>query len=852
MIGIGLNIVNEEMQSLDLPCRTETTIDLQQWLSETNSGQDAFPSLSQTSHVPFSMFTTQEVINKALHAYWASSLCPRGCPIEPLGLFTVRSERPPRVHLHQPSPSIDFSIAFWRERIGSALLSELYAASLRVGIPLIGATIGRKRVQLMFGELSFEFESESGSGVQRIAWQSNFGGQQIDMNTNANPLPVSALLDSVVSGDLAEVIGLYLQPFLSEVRFCLPAIPMPTSSIASLKTVEFVIQDGILAMRPIVRGGHYALFAVSSNGLDPQQRGRTSCPAGSVMNSLLFDPYSAEPSDALCYELEHCIELEEVKHMHAATCSVESAYETPETLQLATHAHCAHVKVGSSIDEPSRESARLPGQCPDDSVVTSVDGRQVRCCGLSGAFVDYNRCYFRRSVHGGSASPFSPWPSQCDDGSAVTAFSLQQSKIVITKCCPVRESVGGCPAGGTAFPCAAHGTCIGKGTCACFPGYAGTACEFQCPVGVGSQPCSEHGTCESAFGGGARCACADGYAGPDCSTALCDFDCNHGQCIVSGFCECDDGYDGKYCNEPTQCSDDQYVCYDFMRDDDKCDLPCHLSRCGDGRDCFKHCPSTCLDVAEDLLDICHPVCRVPACSSTDPSVTEPQCVDFCSPMCQPSQVGDGICDPGCNFEICDFDQGDCEVSTEDNSGTIAVEISASLDLSNPGTIGVRYAAEIALNDGWLETSNCEQREWSLRAQIDGDFLQDNALAMRLEAHAVVYVDELGKSIVVAFRGVNDEEAQWALHILGTSPSQWTWNSTDLEIGVELPANFSVHSGHRRLLDSLWDTIWSHVSYDIRVRGYSITATGTDFGGAMAEMFALRVARMSQGQRRHLA
>ena len=32
---------------------------------------------------------------------------------------------------------------------------------------------------------------------------------------------------------------------------------------------------------------------------------------------------------------------------------------------------------------------------------------------------------------------------------------------------------------------------------------------------------------------------------------------------------------------------------------------------------------------------------------------------YCAPDCEPYYVGDGDCDPECNFDVCDYDDGDC-------------------------------------------------------------------------------------------------------------------------------------------------------------------------------------------------
>jgi len=90
------------------------------------------------------------------------------------------------------------------------------------------------------------------------------------------------------------------------------------------------------------------------------------------------------------------------------------------------------------------------------------------------------------------------------------------------------------------YECSNKGICDRTtGTCACFDGYDGSACQRQsCPVNSAGQ-CSGHGVCESIstiakrdFGNIYRlwdedatmgCVCDGGYTGPDCSQKICKY-----------------------------------------------------------------------------------------------------------------------------------------------------------------------------------------------------------------------------------------------------------------------------------------------------------------------------------------
>jgi len=91
--------------------------------------------------------------------------------------------------------------------------------------------------------------------------------------------------------------------------------------------------------------------------------------------------------------------------------------------------------------------------------------------------------------------------------------------------------------------CNSNGKCNPDGTCTCFTGYTGGACESFCP-----NSCSGRGEC---IDGG--CLCLAGWGGADCSMKIC---CNgHGDCDVPDTCICHEGWMGGQCGIPMSCPD---------------------------------------------------------------------------------------------------------------------------------------------------------------------------------------------------------------------------------------------------------------------------------------------------------
>lgn len=91
--------------------------------------------------------------------------------------------------------------------------------------------------------------------------------------------------------------------------------------------------------------------------------------------------------------------------------------------------------------------------------------------------------------------------------------------------------------------CSQNGKCNPDGSCSCFTGYTGEACQDFCP-----NLCSAQGHCTDG-----ACLCLAGWTGVDCSIPVC---CSgHGDCSVPDTCICDEGWMGTQCEVAMQCAD---------------------------------------------------------------------------------------------------------------------------------------------------------------------------------------------------------------------------------------------------------------------------------------------------------
>ncbi|CAM9206350.1 unnamed protein product [Ectocarpus sp. 13 AM-2016] len=156
-----------------------------------------------------------------------------------------------------------------------------------------------------------------------------------------------------------------------------------------------------------------------------------------------------------------------------------------------------------------------------------------------------------------------------------------------------------------------------------------------------------------------------GYDGGDCCECTCVVDWS----VEFGCTE-------FACFDPTApCVDDDDVTADALENcmvehlgDGHCDASNNIEICGyDGGDC---CECTCGNDSTDVLDgsgCSDFVCIDPTASCFDESIT----VDMFE-YCDVELLGDGICQPSNNNEVCDYDFGDCCEATcgDDSSGTL--------------------------------------------------------------------------------------------------------------------------------------------------------------------------------------
>ena len=180
-----------------------------------------------------------------------------------------------------------------------------------------------------------------------------------------------------------------------------------------------------------------------------------------------------------------------------------------------------------------------------------------------------------RQCPGGACSPCAQHGT-CSDGLAGTGQCMCHSSAALgywrgNDCTACQAGYWGlgcttaCPAGGTANPCAGHGTCrdgtLGDGLCVCFTGwsgatcidcaagYFGAACTGTCPgLGAPAGVCSAHGSCYDGLTGNGTCECGAGYYGVDCA-----MQCPLGTVgeVCNGRGTCDDGaFGGGNCTCP--------------------------------------------------------------------------------------------------------------------------------------------------------------------------------------------------------------------------------------------------------------------------------------------------------------
>eukprot|EP01047_Picozoa_sp_COSAG01_P033836 COSAG01_NODE_2508_length_7550_cov_21.936116_1_plen_2369_part_01 len=656
------------------------------------------------------------------------------------------------------------------------------------------------------------------------------------------------------------------QPFLRRIMTgCgINLIPLPTSLIVSMRQIDVKFYDGAVAIWPVLHDATWGLSACSSS-LSDSSRSGFACTSGTVMCAILYyDNSAGQLSDTKCCSVGHVLARGAVSAHSTPNCgtmSINTGHDADVPRSVSRNCMFTSINSGSSTRRPV--NMILPGECPDDSVavdIRSVQGGFVtaRCCELTNAYVDYDNCDMHPTSTGGSANPMPTWRSECAPGSVIVGFGGVAGSILLLKCCPIREAINNCPSEGGVV-CSGRGSCVsradgdGIGYCVCHKHASGKACEHTCIVDERGQICSGHGSCKP-YG----CDCDTGYVPSMVTTAdvcmpVCEFPCHHGTCALPGYCACDKGFTGKFCNTPERCQDMGYVCWMYQLDDGYCDMPCWLSKCGDPdcADSDAQCPCT-----DEMLTAnpCHPWCRIPACKSS--------CVDPCSKLCKKLNRGDGTCDPGCNTDSCNFDDGDCVGDNDKLTPSNLVPFDADYINSDISLIDVLDFAIAAYDPGgglmdpytksplisldlydyrqhqlpYKITGCAQQTKWLLGAQFTGTIFQE--MGFTLDSHVIVYVNSAKRLLLVAFRGTDDLPV-WALNVVGAlHPSNCTLTG--------LNSCGQVHKGFQLLITALAKQLKDHIfthqqNLTTCGSGCNLIVTGHSLGGALAQMFAMWLA-----------
>ncbi|XP_076861229.1 stabilin-2-like isoform X2 [Brachyhypopomus gauderio] len=220
-----------------------------------------------------------------------------------------------------------------------------------------------------------------------------------------------------------------------------------------------------------------------------------------------------------------------------------------------------------------------------------------------------------------------------------------------------------CP-GGPRSPCSNHGQCdedhLGNGTCACFPGFKGTACELCIDGHFGADckacNCSEHGSCDEGPDGTGSCFCDEGWTGSRCENKLADgpvcLPACHAKavCAKNNTCMCRPFYegDGLTCTVADLCGFWNGGCSKNAKcsqKEEKVNCTCWKGYSGDGYVCSPVDPC----VADDNGG-CH---EHAVCTMTGPNKKKCEC--------KSNYIGDGL---ECELKVltvdrCMLDNGQC-------------------------------------------------------------------------------------------------------------------------------------------------------------------------------------------------
>ena len=804
--------------------------DLIGWMDKNNKGLATFGDETET----FAFYVTDDIVNGIMSSFWhgtaaakfgSTTGCTRGCSLAATGSTTLIMTKPPEVTF-DADPTFAMG---WRLKSSGKMLD------LNMSTSIGGVTIRDGLVGLELSHLSFS----ASLGKQTFGFHVDFKALVDDAGQAlaGEDLTQALLATDDLSTGLSLVIDSFVVPTLKKLKSgcAFPPIPISRAIWFGLDGITFATGDGVLAVRPEFPETFWGFSACSTYLVDRDAgRKRLVCPKGTALQGLLHYTSTEQSDDAKCCSVDHNLVFSEMMTAQGAPCNSDRDLFVDRPKAKVRDDVCATVVVGSRPFLRSRDvNHMMASQCPDDMVVVSFNKPSktefmFKCCKLENAYVQYVGCPFGdASVVGGTAMPFGRWDSECTPGTAMIAIGAAGADVRFTRCCPVHRALDGCPTT-TASVCSGKGICVDQhdtrlGTsaksCVCEDKYSGKACNLKCPLSADGATCSNRGVCQD---GG--CNCDEGYYGSACQHAMCNPHCMHGTCTYPGHCECSEGWSGPLCNQPARCEDNNFACYLYQVGNGMCDLECYKSGCGDP-DCGvgQDCPCDDYQPWKAQGNECHPACMVPACAETS------TCTDPCPSMCPLTERGDGVCDADCASAECMNDDGDCDMASTEPTGSFFHE--------NLDTILSVFSFRLYDDDVVDMDIKCTRKSrWGVREtfnlvpfRAEGDVVP---ALLKVEGLAAIYMHEHNRDMVVTFRGTHDLP-MWALNVIGAMPARCTLTSQDCG---------AVHSGWQSLLLSGYVKMFAAIEdlWRTNKKLRRIAITGHSLGGALAQMFAMKL------------